>query len=351
MSNHSLRILLLPFTPLYRLGLNVRETSLSSGREAIRRLKAPVISVGNLSTGGTGKTPFVIALAQALTRRAVYVDVLSRGYGRAGKAPARVDPRGTAQDFGDEPLVIAREAGVPVYVAAERFEAGQLAESEGGASTPESSDADTLSNQAPSAAPLRVHLLDDGYQHRQLARDIDILLLNRRDWRDHLLPAGNLREPRKALFRAHVVAIPAEEPELETELKRYGWKGPIWRLHRQMQVPPIAGPVIAFCGIAHSQQFFAGLESAGLHLASRIAFADHHPYAAHDVDCLLDAARTIGPAALVTTAKDRARLGGLIQRIPQSLPLKIANLHIAIEDEAARIEWLMGRLTPPAKLP
>lgn len=361
----SLRTLLLPFTPLYRLGLAVREASLRSGREPIRRLHWPVVSIGNLSTGGAGKTPLTIALAQALTRRGVHVDVLSRGYGRRSTLPLLVDPHGTAEEFGDEPLVIAREAGVPVYVAAERYDAGSLAEQ--GFASPQAGDANE--RQAPSAnsgqvvsgtenaqwveaaltpeASLssHVHLLDDGFQHRQLYRDIDILLLNHRDWRDHLLPAGNLREPRTALRRAHIIAIPANDPELESQLERYGWTGPIWRLRRNMDVPQIAGPVIAFCGIAHSQQFFAGLESAGLHLASRVAFADHHPYIAHDIDCLLDAARSVRPAALITTEKDLARLGTLVERIPASLPIVTAKLSIEIDDEAGCIDWLMARLS------
>ncbi len=266
--------------------------------------------------------------------------MLSRGYGRAGRAAARVAPDGTAQEFGDEPLVIAREAGVPVYVAAERYAAGLLAEGEQEAAT-------QAGLPAPDPnPPNRVHLLDDGFQHRQLARQIDILLLNWRDWRDHLLPAGNLREPRTALARAHVIAVPAHDPELEAQIERYGWTGPIWRLRRNMQVPPIAGPVIAFCGIAHSQQFFAGLESAGLHLASRVAFADHHPYLAHDIDCLLDAARNVGAAALVTTEKDLARLGVLATRIPESLPLITAKLSLEIQDEATAIDWLLARLGP-----
>lgn len=348
MSGPSLRTLLLPFTPLYRLGLAVRESSLSSGREPIRRLHWPVVSIGNLSTGGAGKTPLTIALAHALTRRGVAVDVLSRGYGRRSALPRWVDPNGTAEEFGDEPLVIAREAGIPVYVAAERYEAGLLAERDSAAFQGQPlSRAEESSKSADPSAPagsLRVHLLDDGFQHRQLARNVDILLLSGRDWHDHLLPAGNLREPRRALFRAHALAIPANDPRLEARLEKYGWTGPLWRLRRQMDVPAIAGPVIAFCGIAHSQQFFAGLEAAGLHLASRVAFADHHPYAVHDIDCLLDAARSVRAAALITTEKDRARLGALAQRIPATLPLQTAALRIGIEDEAAAIDWLTTQI-------
>lgn len=320
----AVRRLLLPLVPLYRLGLNLREARLRSGREPVRRLGWPVVSIGNLSTGGAGKTPLAIALARALARRGMHVDVLSRGYGRRSPLPLRVDPRGPAEEFGDEPLVIAREAGVPVYVAAQRYQAGLLAEG--------------------SAEATGVHLLDDGFQHRQLARDVDILLLNRADWGDHLLPAGNLREPRSAFRRAQVIALPAEEREFEAALRARGWTGPVWHLRREMKVLPLAGPVIAFCGIARPQQFFAGLEAAGLRLASRVAFADHHRYIPHDLDCLLDAARSVGAAALITTEKDRARLGALAQQIPRKLPLHTAALRMEIENEEAAIDWLLARL-------
>src|SRR6266536_1486525 len=218
---------LAPLIPLYAAGVALRELRLRRGMEATHRLRYPVISIGNLSTGGAGKTPFAISLARLLTSRGFSVDVLSRGYGRVSREPVRVRPDGTAEEFGDEPLLIAREAGVPVYVAAQRYEAGLLAE---GQFIKQSGD---LSGEQASL----VHILDDGFQHRQLARDIDLLLLNRADWHDSLLPAGNLREPLKAIRRATVVAIPADEPELGTALKAWGWAGPIWRLRRQMQVP------------------------------------------------------------------------------------------------------------------
>src|SRR5690348_13860883 len=124
------RAALLPLVPLYRLGLGLRELRMRSGLEPVRRLRCPVVSVGSLSAGGAGKTPMTIALARALTARGLRVDVLSRGYGRRGKAAVRLVPGGAADDFGDEPLLIAREAGVPVYVAAQRHEAGLLAEAD-----------------------------------------------------------------------------------------------------------------------------------------------------------------------------------------------------------------------------
>ena len=125
------RRLLLPLVPLYRLALALREVRLGSRLEPVRRLRFPVVSIGSLSAGGSGKTPLTIALAQALTRRGLRVDVLSRGYGRRSEAALRVDPNGAAEDFGDEPLLIAREAGVPVYVAPQRYRAGLMAEGAG----------------------------------------------------------------------------------------------------------------------------------------------------------------------------------------------------------------------------
>lgn len=324
------RRLLFPLAPLYRSALAFREFRLRTGMEAIRRLHWPVVSIGNLSTGGSGKTPATIALAKLLKEKGLSVDVLSRGYGRQSSLAARVDPDGSAAQFGDEPLLIARETGLPVYVAPQRYEAGVLAEL----------------HQASAA---KLHILDDGFQHRQLARDIDILLLDRRDWQDRLLPAGNLREPLSTARRATVIAIPVNERALEAELRSWGWQGPVWRLRRIMTVPAIDEPVAAFCGIARPEQFFAGLEAAGLRLAARIAFADHHRYTRREIERLVAEARSTGEAALMTTEKDLVRLGGLAASFPGSLPVKTAQLRIEIEDEALALDWLLGRLESPSK--
>lgn len=322
-----LRRLFLPLTPLYRAALAFREFQLRTGGKAARRLQCPVISIGGLSAGGSGKTPLTIALAKALTHRGVQVDVLSRGYGRSSKSALRLDPDGSAEDFGDEPLLIAREAGVAVYVASQRYDAGLLAES-------------TLTDSSARC----VHLLDDGFQHRQLHRDVDILILDSSDLHNHLLPAGNLREPIRALMRASVIAVPTHDSEAESALQKLGWHGPIWHLDRHMDVPPISGPVVAFCGIARSDQFFDGLESGGLHLASRIAFADHHRYIPHDIDCILGAARSINAAAIVTTEKDRVRLGTLAAAFKAECPILTAKLEIKIKGDAAPVDWLLNRL-------
>jgi len=332
----SARRFLLPLVPAYRLALALRELRLSTGLERVRRLRFPVVSIGNLSTGGAGKTPLTIALARALGQRGLHVDVLSRGYGRRGQRPERVDPDGTAEEFGDEPLLIARETGVPVYVAGQRYGAGLLAEAE----TP----AGASSIDLPA-----VHLLDDGFQHRQLYRDVDILLLDHRDWLEEgLLPPGNLREPIKAARRATVIAIPApgRAPELEAALRAWGFEGPVWRLHRKMEVPAADGTVAAFCGIARPERFFAGLEATGLHIAARIAFPDHHRYTAADMNRLMTAARKTGASAFMTTEKDRVRLGKLTGVFSEILPLKIVRLRVEIEHEDEAVEWLIDRLKP-----
>jgi tetraacyldisaccharide 4'-kinase len=330
------RPLLFPLVPAYRLALALREFQLRTGLKPVRRLRRPVVSVGNLSAGGAGKTPLTIALAKAFTARGVHVDVLSRGYGRRSTLPLSVDPAGTAEEFGDEPLLIAREAQVPVLVAAERYDAGLLAE------------------RRSALSGLGLHLLDDGFQHRQLPRDVDILLLNLGDLTDHLLPAGNLREPLHAAERADVFAIPEDEPEVAEWVNSRGWKGTVWRVRRQMDVPRVkelqnGTPVVAFCGIARPEQFFAGLESAGvdhagLCLAARFAFPDHHRFTAGDLERITSAAQKAGATALLTTEKDRVRLGAMAANFPASIPLRAVQLRIEIEDEAAAVEGLLKRL-------
>ena len=179
--------LLAPFALLYSSLVRARNARLD--RTSPAQLKWPVVSVGNLSVGGTGKTPLVICLAELLGREGFAVDVLSRGYGRSHRMVERVDTEGSAGRFGDEPLLIARQAGVPVYVGASRYEAGRLAELELGGAGP------------------RVHLLDDGFQHRRLARVVDVVLLHRSDLHQRLLPAGRLREPLSSLGRADVIVL------------------------------------------------------------------------------------------------------------------------------------------------
>ncbi len=187
-------------------------------------------------------------------------------------------------------------------------------------------------------------MLDDGFQHRQLFRNADILLINHHDWHDILLPAGNLREPHEAAHRATVIAVPAEEPNLEEELREWGWLGPIWRLHRRMEIPFVDGPVLAFCGIARPERFFEALQAEGLQMVAQLAFPDHYSYPNAVLEQNLAYARKAGAKALITTEKDLARLGKLASIFPDSLPLLTAKLTIEIEDVEAALDWLLDGL-------
>ena len=329
------RPLLWPFVSVYRLGLALREFQLRSGLMPVRRLRWPVISIGNLSAGGSGKTPLTIALAKALKARGFNVDVLSRGYGRNSVLPLLVDPTGTANEFGDEPLLIAREAQVPVYVAAERYQAGLLAERSATSVAPQ--------NAGEGHRP-KAHILDDGFQHRRLARDVDVLLLSQRDIADHLLPAGNLREPLLAAKRAHVIAIPSDEMEVAEHVRSWGWEGELWLLRRCMEIPHFDGPAVAICGIARPGQFFQGLEAAGVNIATRVVFPDHYRYSADDLERIVLATRLAGGRALLTTAKDIVRLAPIAHKLPADLPLRAVELRIEIENQESVMAWLTERL-------
>ena len=170
-----------PLTGLYTAATALRNTLFDRGMLSSRRLEHPVVSVGNLSVGGSGKTPFVIALGELLKARGIRFDVLSRGYRRKTRGVLVVDPDGNAADFGDEPLLIARRLGVPVVVGESRYAAGRVAERK---------------------FQSQLHILDDGFQHRSLARDFDIVLMTERDFFDRMLPSGSLREPLWSLERA-----------------------------------------------------------------------------------------------------------------------------------------------------
>jgi tetraacyldisaccharide 4'-kinase len=306
---------MLPLVPLYLAGAALRWAGVEP-----KRLARPVVSIGNLSTGGTGKTPFVIALARLLEAQSVAVDVLSRGYGRAESFAVCVDPAGSAERFGDEPLLIARQAGVPVFVGAKRYEAGMLAERECNA---------------------QIHVLDDGFQHRQLYRDVDIVLVNSEDLGDRVLPAGNLREGLAALRRASIFAVATGDDAATQRLRRMGLDQPIWRFRREIDAPAVSGPVVAFCGIARPAQFFAGLEASGIVIAAGKSFGDHRRFTAQDCELLLRLVRQTGAVALLTTEKDRVRLDSAsLEQLEGCVPLLTSRLRVVFEDEAAVLAWL-----------
>jgi len=288
-----------PISAIFAAGVALRNALYDRGVFKVHKLARPVVSIGNISVGGSGKTPFVIALGELLQQRGIEFDVLSRGYGRRSTEIAVVDPNGTPEQFGDEPLLIARKLRAPVIVGADRYQAGLLAEKRFSS---------------------KLHLLDDGFQHRRLHRDFDIVLLPAEDQRGTLLPTGRLREPLSALKRADAIVLP--EPA-ETPLHAKS----VWRARRQMEIAA-DGRLIAFCGIARPQQFFDALQTARQEIAGTLAFGDHHRYAQRDIDRLLALKNQTGAAGFVTTEKDAINLGTLSAQLQ---PLRTATLRIDLE--------------------
>ena len=276
-----------PLSALYGAVVRGRNVLYDAGVLRTRRLAGPVVSVGNLSVGGAGKTPFVILLGEMLKQRGVAFDVLSRGYGRNTRGTRLVDPEGTAAEFGDEPLLIARKLRASVVVGESRHDAGALAEQKFGP---------------------QLHLLDDGFQHRQLARDFNIVLLSKEDLDDRLLPSGRLREPLESLKRADVLVVP--EGLCDERLTRFG--KPIWQVRRGLAVANAPSRAAAFCGIARPQRFFEQLRAAGVSVVMEKPYRDHHAYSAEDVRQLLALAKQHGAGGFVTTEKDAVNLGGTL---------------------------------------
>jgi len=280
-----------PLSALYGAGIGLRNALYDRGTVAAQHLHAPVVSVGSISAGGAGKTPFLIMLGELLKRQGVAFDVLSRGYGRKTKGVRLVDSAGSAQEFGDEPLLIARRLGVPVVVGEDRYEAGRLAEQKFG---------------------LQAHLLDDGFQHRKLARDFDIVLLTERDLRDSLLPAGRLREPLSSLARASSLVFMDDASSAGIAIRAGQLE---WRVSRGIVPPQTKEACFAFCGVARPERFFYDLGIAGVQVTGTRAFRDHHAYTAQDVESLYRQGQQSGAAAFVTTEKDAVNLGEFSERL------------------------------------
>lgn len=304
-----------------------------------QRLTWPVISVGNLSVGGTGKTPMVMLLADRLKERGWIVDVLSRGYGRSSQKVAHVDPLGTVEEFGDEPLVMARR-GLPVYVGSHRYQPGRLAEKA------------VVADAPPSP---RLHLLDDGFQHRRLARTIDIVLVQAADLGGHLLPAGRLREPLRALDRAEICVLRAEDVDLDPSLaarvlqqmKRANPNadpGRVWIVERRTTLPLSSPPIakaLAFCAIGDASGFFDGLRETGIEVQETISFRDHHVYTQQDIERLKAAARRSGAQYFLTTEKDGVRLAATLRaELEKVCPVIIAGLEVSLREEIRCIGML-----------
>jgi tetraacyldisaccharide 4'-kinase len=304
-----------PFTGLYGAAAALRNTLFDRGVFTTRRLEQPVVSVGNLSAGGSGKTPFVIAVGELLKARGIRFDVLSRGYRRKTRGVLVVEAEGSAADFGDEPLLIARRLGVPVIVGESRYEAGRVAERK---------------------FEPQLHILDDGFQHRSLARDFDIVLITERDFDDSLLPFGRLREPLSSLARADAAVLPAGLPVDRPELQQK----PIWRMNRELVLPYLPVAPIVFCGIARPEQFFALLRAAGIAPAAEVEFRDHHSYDRRDIERLLAMRDKLG-ASFLTTEKDAVNLGSLRAALD---PLTVAELTFTLDNPADVVDAILARI-------
>ena len=313
-----------PLSALYGAIVRARNRRYQSGALKSHRLEGPVISIGNLSVGGSGKTPFLIALGDLLKQRGIEFDVLSRGYGRATSDIALVDPGGSPRDFGDEPLLIARKLNVPVIVGADRYAAGQFAEQKFGP---------------------RLHLLDDGFQHRRLARDFDIVMVNPSDCREALLPVGRLREPLSSLKRADAVVLTNDAPCDGLLLAPYL----VWRVRRGIDLPePLNGRCFAFCGIARPQNFFDQLRTAGVELAGTRTFRDHHSYTDLDIAKLQELRQRHAAAALITTEKDAINL----QSHAASLaPLYVVPVSMRLVNASSAVSAMLARIAARNRRP
>jgi tetraacyldisaccharide 4'-kinase len=273
-----------PLSSIFGLGVTVRNTLYDRGIFESHKLQGPVISIGNISVGGSGKTPFVIALGELLIGRGIQFDVLSRGYGRKTQGVALVDKNGSAEEFGDEPLLIARKLNVPVAVGENRFKAGLFVENEFGP---------------------QLHLLDDGFQHRGLARDFDIALVNSEDSSDRLLPVGPLREHVASLRRAHAIVLTNGTPPDSFPLDKQ-W---IWRVRRGIKAANVPNRPIVFCGIARPRNFVSQLRDAGITPVAESFYRDHHHYSEYDIRDLLKLREQTQANGFATTEKDAINLG------------------------------------------
>jgi tetraacyldisaccharide 4'-kinase len=298
---------------IFEAGVRARNTLYDRGIVRTRNVQGSVVSVGNLSVGGSGKTPFVLVLGERLKVRGVKFDILSRGYGRRTRGVARVDPGGLPRDFGDEPLLLARRLSVPVIVGEDRYEAGMFAEK--------------------SLGP-QLHLLDDGFQHRALARDFDIVLVTPEDARDCLLPAGRLREPVTSLSRADAVVLTsgASSESFPSNGKL------LWRVRRGISVTNVPARPVVFCGIARPQNFLMQLRTAGIEPVAQALFRDHHAYSERDIQDLLKLRQQSEAEGFVTTEKDAINLGRFLDALQ---PLAVILVKMELMDAANAVDTML----------
>jgi tetraacyldisaccharide 4'-kinase len=254
-----------------------------------RRLTAPVISIGNLTVGGSGKTPLAAEVARLLLETGERPAILSRGYARKifdeGVVIVSDGSRvlSGVERSGDEPQMLARAVpGAAVLVSSSRYVAGRIAESRLGCT---------------------VHLLDDGFQHFDLMRDIDLLVSPDASQDTRTLPFGRLREPLDAASMADALLVETGVRSADLQVS------PTFSFSRRLAGPPPDRPAFAFAGIARPERFFGDLEKAGWKLTGRRSFGDHHHYSDQEIEQVARAAKSSGADVILTTEKDIVRLG------------------------------------------
>ncbi len=306
-----LRYLAAPLAPLYAATVALRNRGYDRNPDRAEQAGVPVVSVGNLSTGGTGKTPVTLFLAEGLLAVGIETAILSRGHGGKRRTdPLAVMPETEAAACGDEPALMARRLGAGrVFVGRKRIEAARLARA--------------------SAPNLRALLLDDGFQHRALHREVDLLLLDgTRLWGNGFqLPLGDLREPMRHARRAHALVVTRaarvkDRLAVEAWWRSHGSGGPIfWVDFRLARLRPVEGeggsiplpepepaPVFAWCGLGNPEAFFADLHSARVNLRDAARFSDHGGPSPEEMEGLDAEAVHIGAKRLLCTEKDAVKL-------------------------------------------
>ena len=322
---------------VYGAAATLRRRWYAGSATRTRRLAHPVISIGNLRVGGTGKTPAVACLARLLLERGEQPAILSRGYARqqpSGGVTVVSDRESVLADVahaGDEPMLLARALpGIPVLVCADRYLAGRRAET---------------------AFGVTVHLLDDGFQHVKLARDLDLLLVDPLDLDDRVLPAGRLREPVANAAVADAVIVPGASLDgARTVAERLGIRaafamsrslGTLTMLSDRDTRPAADAPVFAVAGIARPERFFDDLRRAGFNVAGTMECGDHHAFRQQDIDRIVAAARACGAAVVITTEKDAVRLERLDLK---ATAFAAVPLQTRIEPADAFASWIMNGL-------
>jgi len=335
-------LILPPLSALYSVATRARATAYRRRWFSVSQLEAPVISVGNLTTGGTGKTPLVEWVCRTVARKTgKRVCVLTRGYGRANPRSQVVVSHGSKLladegQSGDEPYLLAGNlvGSAAVIANPDRISAGAWA----------------IGNLGS-----EVLVLDDGFQHLRLARDLDIVTIDATNpWGGgHLLPYGRLREPRAGLSRADCVVITRTDQVENTSaikdaIARLAGAIPVFssrmvtsgirRLNGESVDPKsfMAQPVAAFCGIGNPESFFNHLRRAGCTLSFTRAFADHHTYTQSDITRLVRDAQASDAIRLITTAKDAIKLAAL----ELELPCHVFHIQIAIDDDDRLMELI-----------